>query len=115
MHWGYYCRTCGASSECFYTDPDSLLTAYREARQSSFENDDTIATTTLDVRSLIFLVRHHEHDVWAECEIGVLRLDGGAQPYRGTALPARFGRLLGSGAPLKTSHRLAGGSALPGA
>lgn len=101
MHWGYYCRTCGASSESFYGDPDALLSASREARMSSLENDDTIATTTLDIRSLIFLVRHHEHDMWAECEHGVLRLGSGKEPYRGTALPARFLNSLRSAAELR--------------
>lgn len=96
MKWGYYCRTCGASSEPFFAEPESLIAAFREARLSLFEKDDTIATTALDVTTLIFLARHHRHDVWAECENGVLRLGRRGRPYRGAALPARFVRFLRS-------------------
>jgi hypothetical protein len=92
MDWGYYCRTCGTSSDSVCHELDSLWTAYREVQSDleSLESTDTITTDTLDVRSLMFLARHSRHDLWAECETGVLRLSPSSEPYRGSALPERF-------------------------
>jgi len=91
VDWGYYCRTCGESSEPMFERLESLWQLYREAQRefnASYE-DDTMVTETLDVGVVAFLAYHLEHDVWAECEDGVLRL-GTTRPYQGSVLPERF-------------------------
>lgn len=92
MDWGYYCRTCGASSEPMFERLESLWQLYREAQRdfnASYE-EETMVTETLDVGVVAFLAYHLEHDVWAECENGVLRLGVKDEPYRGSVLPERF-------------------------
>lgn len=92
MDWGYYCRTCGTSSEPIFDEPGALLRAYREGKAHGARevDDDTMASATLNIQCLLFLVKHHDHDIWAECESGVLRLDLAALPYEGGGLPKRF-------------------------
>lgn len=92
MNWGYYCRTCGASSEPMFDEPGSLIRAYREgmAHGACEAEDNTIATDTLNIQCLLFLVGHLGHDVWAECENGVLGLGEASPAYNGGGLPERF-------------------------
>ena len=71
---------------------DCLWTAYREADSDLdwLDPDDTVATDTLEIKAMVFLALHHGHDIWAECDIGVLRLGPRDRPYKGTELPQRF-------------------------
>lgn len=77
-----------------FKEPGSLWTAYHEAQHDlgSLDDSDTITTFSLDIHSLIFLARHYDHDLWAECETGILCLGRPPKTYRGSALPTRFTR-----------------------
>jgi hypothetical protein len=47
--------------------------------------DDTLPTVEMSI--VAWLVRHHGHDLWAECESGVLHLESGRAPIGRIQLP----------------------------
>ena len=99
MTWGYYCRTCGKSSPRWYDSPQALIQDFTAAhpglhRFGPHPNDTTLPTVEMSI--VTWLVRHHGHDLWAECESGVIHLESGRDPQGHTQLPGFVGRQLES-------------------
>lgn len=97
MHWGFYCRTCGKSSPRWYAAPQDLLQDFSAThpeiqRLAWDEEGDTLPTVKILI--IVWLASHLGHDLWAECETGVLLLESGRKPAGSTDLPTfvRHGR-----------------------
>ena len=85
MEWGYYCRTCGLSSPRFYRDAsgprrDLAVTHAKVAALDSSDGDLSDALDPHHLRVMVWIAPHLEHDLWAECDTGVLRLAPGRPP-----------------------------------
>ena len=96
MHWGYYCRTCGVSTRAWFTSPDGAFTTYLATTSilRSLARDEDATLPTVNLGALRFLAHHPDHEIWAECESGVLRISGALRPPTagGVPLPQRFRR-----------------------
>lgn len=97
MTWGYYCRTCGRSSPRWYASPLALLQDFTAAnpglsRFGPYSDETTLPTVEMSI--VVWLVRHHGHDLWAECESGVFHLESGPAPVGRFTLPAFSGSQL---------------------
>ncbi len=88
MIWGFYCRTCGTSSQGWYEEFTSLLRLFREYQDAAMAG---ARAGECETGAHTFLARHSGHEIWAESENGVLRLSRKAEPPAGdTSLPHRF-------------------------
>ena len=88
MIWGFYCRTCGVSSQGWYDEFTSLLRSFRETLDGTAGD---VRASEAETGAHTFLTRHSGHEIWAESENGVLRLSRkAASQAEGTSLPQRF-------------------------
>ena len=94
MNWGYYCRTCGVSSLSWFRNPRRAIQAYRTMipKIDALSKDLDVTLPTAHIPLLVFLSSHSGHDLWAECDTGVLRLCAGHPPAREVKLPRFAGR-----------------------
>lgn len=94
MNWGYYCRTCGISTQALFASPDSAFVTYRATTSliRKLANDEDATLPTVNLNALAFLSHHPDHEIWAECESGILRVSGRIEPPPGgqLTLPRRF-------------------------
>lgn len=91
MTWGYYCRTCGKSSPRWYETPQALIQDFTAANPGLHRfglRPDEPTLPTVEMGIVVWLVRHHGHDLWAECESGVIHLESGQAPVGRFQLPA---------------------------
>ena len=80
MRWGFFCATCKTSSPRWYETFDLLLADYGavglDPDEKIAEQDTSWETLpTVDLRVVNWIVPHVEHELWAECDVGILLLN----------------------------------------
>lgn len=94
MKWGFYCRTCGVSSQTWFSNPKRAIQAYRavQPKIAALSRDEDVTLPTVQIPMIVFLSSHTGHDLWAECDTGVLRLNAGHPPSSDVLLPRFAGQ-----------------------
>ncbi len=89
MDWGFYCRTCGVSSQTWFPNPKRALQAYRAVlpKIDALARDEDVTLPTVQIPVIVFLSSHTGHDLWIECDTGVLRMSSGKRPANDVLLP----------------------------
>lgn len=94
MDWGYYCRTCGVSTRAWFASPEGAFTTFMATTSilRLLARDEDATLPTVNLGALLFLAHHPDHEIWAECETGILRMSGASRPPAdgGVTLPRRF-------------------------
>lgn len=76
INWGYQCKTCKEDSACWLDDPRVLREIYlgSKAKLERIWANQRITLNKAELLPILFLAKHHGHDLWVGNDYAGLRL-----------------------------------------